>query len=67
MDKPENNQFIDVVKVREAQNGEWFYVGESNNGEILFTSETYPEKSTAVDLAGKLADQSGVSVEVKGG
>ena len=61
----EKDRFIDFVEVKKGEDG-YHYVGKSNNGEILFTSESFSEKAAAIDAAGEVADQSGVSVEVKG-
>jgi uncharacterized protein YegP (UPF0339 family) len=39
------------IKVKEADNGDWFYVVTGDNHEAMSTSEMYPTKATARAMA----------------
>jgi uncharacterized protein YegP (UPF0339 family) len=61
-----DDQYVDIVEVFKGKDKQWYYRAQSNNGEILFTSEGYVDKSDAVKYAGDIAEMHAASVEVKG-
>ena len=60
------DQYTDKVVVFQGEDGMWRYHAQSNNGEILFTSEAYDSKSNAERGAKALAVDAGTKVVEEG-
>jgi hypothetical protein len=64
-----SNDKVIVRPVKDADDnltGEWYYRHEAGNNDSVNTSETYTEKSTAVEAAHREADPIGAEVIVEG-
>lgn len=44
-----------TIKVRQASNGQWYFVLVSGNNKVLMTSETYTRESNARAAARKIS------------
>lgn len=62
-----NEQYVDIVELLEVHSHdkhEWYYRGKSANGEVLFTSEGYTDKSIAKQYAERMAEAHGATLKV---
>lgn len=50
------NQFVDAIEIRSGTNKACHYVGLSNNGEVLFTSEVFDSRNNCLRAAADLSD-----------
>lgn len=59
------NQFVDALEVRTDSAGYPYYVGLSDNEEVLFTSESFDSRGNCLRACADLADDFIEPVEVR--
>lgn len=51
------------LKIKRAEDGQYYFILVARNGQTLMTSETYTRKANAMKSAVKIADQMGTHIE----